>query len=134
MYYENKDIILQVNDNKKIFLTVENEEEVFGKNMRNKYRFEVFVDGNSILVASTYTLVNKYGSAAYLKHYRYENNALEETCRSNNLLNYEIIINEFNEKSNTIEVLLNNSLKEIIIDTKDQLEVQSFFNIIKIII
>lgn len=131
LYYENKEIILQVNDQKKVFLTVNNQEEVFGNNSKNKYIFEVFVEGKSILVASTYTFVNKYGSAVYLKHFLYENNDLEETWRSDNLLEYKIIINEYNEKSNTIQVLLNNTLKEIIIDSKNKVEVLSFFEFYK---
>jgi hypothetical protein len=131
LYFENKKIILQVNEQKHVFLRVDTQEEVFGKDRKHKYVFDVFVEGNSILVGSTYTFVNKYGSSVYLKHFRYENNVLKETWSSEELLKYKITINEFINESNILKVLVNDRYKEIKIAPKDRDEFLSFLEFYK---
>lgn len=119
MLYYKDGVRLRVKEIEILVLDVEDEEQIFGHVLSEKYLFNLFISGNKILVGRTHA-IQKYGFKSEINCYEYVSGELKEIWSSFNELDKSIIIDNYDEKSNCIKVLIGEDKKEIILNDEDE--------------
>lgn len=111
---------LKVKDRVILVLDVEDEKQIFDSIHSDQYIFNIYTSGNKILVGYTYHFTQKYGSTSQLKCYEYASGELKEIWSSLKELDRRIIIDNYNEANNCINVSIANEKKKIVLDNEDE--------------
>ncbi|TXK84140.1 hypothetical protein [Paenibacillus sp. N3.4] len=100
LYYKSsqREVGLQIKDAQAKLLTVESEKQIFNPQPSDQYVFQLFTEGNKILVGVTYSHTNKYGSTSKIDAYEYKDHLLSPLWSSDDELQKRIIINSYNEE------------------------------------
>lgn len=110
---ENLDVILRSNDDDISVFNISHEGQVFGNTPSDRYRCNLYIEGNKILVGVTYSFTNKYGSTSWLYAYSYESGKIERIWSSEEIFQKKVLIENYNEAKNIIEVKVGTEIKEI---------------------
>ncbi|WP_239616806.1 hypothetical protein [Cohnella mopanensis] len=77
-----KDVELKIMNSEVSVIKVEDEKQIFNPEPSNKYTFQMMTKGNKILVGSTYSYTNKYGSTSKVNCYQYEDGKISKIWSS----------------------------------------------------
>lgn len=125
------DVILKVKNDFVSILKVDNEEQIFGNIPSDKFLCNLYVEGNKILVGTTYSFTNKYGSTAWLECYEYTSGELKNIWSSDDQINTNIIIESYNEDNNTIDVIVDEEKKILILNDEEEKQFINYSDYLK---
>lgn len=111
---------LKVNDVEILVLDIDERELVFDRIPSSQLIFNMYLSGNKILVGYTYHFTQKYGSTAELICYEYNSNEIRELWSSFNEIDRKPVVENYNEETNCIEVIVNKQKKKIILDDEEE--------------
>lgn len=114
------DVILKVEDDFISVFTVDNEDQIFGNISSDKYLCNLRIEGNKILVGTTYSFTMSYGSTSWIECYEYKCGVLNKIWSSSNELDKNIIIKNYNKEQNIIEVVIDEKQRNIILDDEGE--------------
>ncbi len=130
LYHDNLDIILRIKNSEVKITSLDSLEDIYSESYE-AYTFDLINKGKNVLVGITNNRINKYGSAAVLECYNYTNSDEILLTWSSEVANdKEVLFDSWDEENNTIEVLVNNHKKELVIDNKDIEELVLYLNYI----
>lgn len=126
MLYFDDEVKLKVKNSEVTVLRDISYNEIFDSIISDQYIWEIYIKGNKILIGITYSFTNKYGSSAELYFYEYTNEELEAIWSSKEELEKNILIEDYEEKNNSINVLIDGEKNKIVLDDEDEESYISF--------
>lgn len=126
MLYFDDEVKIKVKNSEVTVLSGVSYNQIFDSIISDQYICEIYVKGNKILIGIAYSYTNKYGSTAELYCYEYKNEELEVIWSSQKELEKNILIRDYEEKNNTINVLIDGEKKKIVLDDEDEESYISF--------
>ena len=119
LYYDGLDVILEVNEIKKIVFVLDSVEQIQGTNQNDTYSCDLLVSGNKIIVGITYVYTNKYGSTAWIYGYEYSNSQLVQVWTSDQILGEKGRFNSLDKDTLVLNVSVGDNTKEMVLDTEE---------------
>lgn len=115
LYFEGgtKEVILQTGSVRTSILKVDSEQQIFDARPSDQYIFQLYAEGNKLLVGWTYAFTNKYGSTSKLYGYEYAEGRLAEIWSSDGELQRPIVVQGYDEKLSSLKVTVGQRQKNI---------------------